>query len=186
MREAGTDFLWSPAFYIEKHGLWIAEAYGHTYAFPYTPAFHIPFAWSGLGYDAIITWMKFVAAAWSTVPLVLVWALARRFGVPTWGAALMAAVPTYTTRLSFAFLPSLFGHAVDIAFIWWLSGHIEVLNRWRNWIAGALLVCACQLSYVSSVLNISLFLALLVVLELVRLLRHKLPSPSRRLERSSV
>ncbi len=176
VREAGLDFLWSPAFYIQKHGRWIAEAYGRTYAFPYTPAFHIPFAWSGLSYDATLTWMKLVAAAWLTVPLVLVWALARRFGVPTWGAALMVIVPTYTSRLSFAFLPSLFGHAVDIAFIWWLSGNIEVLDRWRPWITGALFICACQLAYVSSVLNISLFLVLVVVLELVRLLHNKLPT----------
>ena len=29
---------------IAEHGVWRTEAYGRTYAFPYTPAFHLPFA----------------------------------------------------------------------------------------------------------------------------------------------
>jgi hypothetical protein len=106
VRGAGLDFLRSPSSHIWFHGVWRTQAHGKTYAFPYTPAFHVPFAISALPYDGIITAMKLAAAAVSTVPLVLVWALARRFEVSPVGAVLMVLIPTYTSRLSFAFLPA--------------------------------------------------------------------------------
>jgi hypothetical protein len=100
----------------------------------------------------------------SVVPLVLVWALARRLGASTAGAFLMVLVPTYTSRLSFAFLPSLFGHAVDMAFVLWLAGRIDRVGEARTWLAGAAWVAACQLAYVSGVINISLLVAVLAVI----------------------
>ncbi|PYQ02854.1 MAG: hypothetical protein DMF82_14840 [Acidobacteria bacterium] len=165
VRAAGLDFFRTPAVYIWEHGVWRTEAYGKTYAFPYTPAFHLPFAAIAFGYDELITAMKLAAAALTTVPLVLVWALARRLGASVLGAALMAVVPTYVSRLSFAFLPALFGHAVDMALIVWFAGHLDRIGEKGVWLRGALLVAACQLAYVSGVVNISLFVAVLAACE---------------------
>ena len=66
--------------------MWRTGAYGKTYAFPYTPAYHVPFALIGpaLTYDQRLVAMKLFAVGLSVVPLLLVWALARRLGVPPW------------------------------------------------------------------------------------------------------
>jgi hypothetical protein len=165
VRSAGLAFFVTPAAYIWEHGVWRTGAYGKTYAFPYTPAFHLPFALLPFPYDALLTAMKLTGAAVSTVPLALVWALARRLGASVAGAALMAVVPTYVSRLSFAFLPSLFGHAVDIAFLLWLAGHLDRLRERGTWVRGAVFVSACQLAYVSGVVNISLFVTVLALCE---------------------
>jgi hypothetical protein len=165
LRAAGLAFFRTPAAYIWEHGVWRTEAYGKTYAFPYTPAFHLPFAVIPFGYDDLITAMKLAAAALTTVPMVLLWAIARRLGAPVVGSALMAFVPTYVSRLSFAFLPALFGHAVDVAFLFWLAGNLDRIRERGTWVRGALFVAACQLAYVSGVINISLFVAVLALCE---------------------
>jgi hypothetical protein len=163
VRTAGLQFFLTPAHYIAEHGVWRTQAYGQTYAFPYTPAFHLPFAVLRLPYDGLIAAMKLTAAAITLVPLCLVWALARRAGLSPLGAVLMVAIPTYTSRLSYAFLPSLLGHAVDLAFLYWLTTHLERLSETRVWLTAAAFVTACQLAYVSGVTNISLLVALLAV-----------------------
>jgi hypothetical protein len=165
VRSAGFTFFVTPAAYIWEHGVWRTGAYGKTYAFPYTPAFHLPFTLFPFPYDSLLTAMKLTAAAVSTVPLVLVWALARRLGASVLGAALMAVIPTYVSRLSFALLPSLFGHAVDVSFLFWLAGHLDRIRERSAWMRGALFVSACQLVYVSGVVNISLFVAVLALCE---------------------
>jgi hypothetical protein len=89
----------------------------------------------------------------------------------------MLLVPTYTSRLSFAFLPSLFGHAVDMAFLYWLMSRTERLHERRVWLRGAAWVVACQLAYVSGVINIPVFVAALALVVAVRE-RHRLgPAP---------
>ena len=149
VHEAGLDFLVSPSSVITEHNVWVTEAYGQTYAFPYTPMFHLPFAFFDLGYDALVLTLKLAAAAISTVPIALVWAFSRSFGfaspVPVVGAILMVVIPTYSSRLSYAFLPSLFGHAVDIAFVYWIfaisldwprgvnGSSVAFSSRARNW-----------------------------------------------------
>ena len=164
VRNGGWDFLWRPAAYIWDHGVWRVEAHGKTYAFPYSPAFHVPFALLGLPYDDLLTWMKLAGAAVSVAPLVLVWALARRVGAPPLGAALMVVIPTYTSRLSFAFLPASFGHAWDIALIVFLAGHLPGIRKPRVLLAGAALVAASQLAYVSGVINTAVLVACLALL----------------------
>jgi hypothetical protein len=111
--------------------------------------------------------MKLAGAAVSVVPILLLWALARRWGAATAGAFLLMVVPTYTSRLSFAFLPSLFGHAVDMAFLLWLAANLERVTERRVWLAGAAWVAACQLAYVSGVINISLPVAVLAAVTAV-------------------
>jgi hypothetical protein len=161
VREKGLGFFARPSEAIAEHGVWRTEAYGKTYAFPYTPAFHLPFAALGLAYDTRILAMKLTGAAVSVAPILLVWALARRWGAATAGAFLMVVVPTYTSRLSFAFLPSLFGHAVDVSFLLWLSANLERVGERRAWLLGAAWVAGCQLAYVSGVINVSLLVAAL-------------------------
>jgi hypothetical protein len=165
VREAGWDFLLHPARHIWEHGLWRIEAHGKTYAFPYSPAFHAPFALLGFAYDDLLTWMKLAAAAVSVVPLILVWAIARRVGAPPLGAVLMLLVPTYTSRLGFAFLPATFGHAWDMLLVTWLAWHLHELRRPVVLAAGAVLVAAAQLAYVSGVINTAVLVLSLAVLD---------------------
>ena len=167
VHEAGLDFLVSPSSVITEHNVWVTEAYGQTYAFPYTPMFHLPFAFFDLGYDTLVLTLKLAAAAISTVPIALVLAFARSFGfaspVPAVGAILMVVIPTYSSRLSFAFFPSLFGHAVDVAFVYWIFRNFAGLAEGRQWLLGGVVVACSQLAYVSGVINISLFVAVLAV-----------------------
>lgn len=159
--ERGLDFFLHPARAIAEHGVWLTEAHGRSYAFPYSPAFHLPFVPLGLPYDARIGAMKLWAAALSVVPIALLWALARRLSASVLGAVLLVLIPTYTSRLSFAFLPSLLGHAADMAFLLWLAARLGELERPRRWLAGAAWVSLCQLAYVSGVVNISLLVGAL-------------------------
>jgi hypothetical protein len=160
--EGGADFFVHPAKYIAEHGVWRTEAYGRTYAFPYSPAFHLPFVALGLDYDARIAAMKLWAAALSVAPLVLLWALARRLEASVLGAVLMLFVPSYTSRLSYAFLPALFGHAVDMAFLLFLAARLPELQASRRvFAAGVAFVAACQLAYVSGVMNVAVLVAAL-------------------------
>jgi hypothetical protein len=98
--------------------------------------------------------MKLWATVVSVAPIVLLYLLARRLGASQLGCALMVLVPTYTSRLSFAFFPALFGHAFDIGLVLWLSRFLPKLSTSPGvFAAGAALVCACQLAYVSGVIN---------------------------------
>src|SRR5262249_50957382 len=134
VQDEGLAFFVSPSRAIWEHGVWRTEAYGRTYAFPYSPAFHLPFTLLPVGYDTLLLAMKLAAAAVSVVAIPLTWALARRLGAPVLGAALLVLVPTYTSRLSFAFLPALFGHAFDLALILWLAAHLDRVRATRVWL----------------------------------------------------
>jgi hypothetical protein len=168
VQEGGASFFVSPSRAIWEHGVWRTEAYGKTYAFPYTPAFHLPFTLLPIGYDTLLLCLKLSAAAISVVPIVLTWALARRLGVSVLGAALLAVIPTYTSRLSFAFLPALFGHAFDLALVCWLAAHLDCIRAPRTWLAGAGWIAACQLAYISGVMNTAALVLALVLWALVR------------------
>jgi hypothetical protein len=163
VRDAGLDFFRAPAGYIGREGAWTKPAYGASAGLPYAVGFHMLFALLPVGYDGLITVMKLTAAAISVVPLLLTWGIARRLGTSTLAAVLMLLIPTYTSRLSFALLPALLGHAFDLLLVFWLAGHLERLAAPRVWLTGAMLVAAAQLAYVSSVTNVSLFVASLAV-----------------------
>jgi hypothetical protein len=75
----------------------------------------------------------------------------------------MVLIPTYTSRLSFAFLPALFGHAVDIGFVLWLSHRFERIREPRVWLSGVAFVAGAQLAYISGVMNISFLLGTLAL-----------------------
>jgi hypothetical protein len=170
VREGGLGFFVSPSRAIWEHGVWRTEAHGRTYAFPYSPAFHLVFTLLPLTYDTLLLALKLTAAAVSVVPIFLTWAIARRLGASVLGAALLVVIPTYTSRLSFAFLPALFGHAFDLALLLWLAGHLDGLRQRQVWLTGAAVVAACQLAYVSGVMNTA---ALILALALVALGRRR-------------
>lgn len=167
VRSAGWDFLRDPPRYIVKHGVWSRRIGERTYAFPYTPAFHLPFALVPLGYDERITAMKLGAAALTTVPIVAVAALARGMAGSALGVLLMLFVPVYAHHLSVTYLAALFGHAVDMSFLAWLSFRLDRIVSTRVWLAAAALTAACELAYVSAVTVLPLFVALLAAALLV-------------------
>jgi hypothetical protein len=161
VRDAGLDFLRRPSAYLSTMGTWHKPAFGGTAAFPYSPAFHWPFALSPLAYDALITAMKLAAAAVSTLPVVLVWALARRLDASVLGAAVLLVLPIYGRHLAVGYMPALLGHAVDLSFVFWLAGRIERPLPPREWWTAAAFVAACGLAYVSAVTTIPAFVAAL-------------------------
>lgn len=165
VRGAGWDFLLSPARYILKHGVWSRTIHGVTYPFPYTPAFHVPFALSSLSYDSLITAVKLGAAAFSTVPIAALWVVGRRLGASALGVALMLLIPIYAHHLALVYLAAVFGHAVDMTFLAWLSGRLQRTTRLRVWLAAAAFVALCQLAYISSVILLPVFLATLAATE---------------------
>lgn len=159
LAEMGPGAFLDPVRFVREHGIWKTEYFESELVFPYSPAFHALFAWWPLSYDGLSTAMKLGAALLTLVPLVLTWRLAGAFGAsPLAATVLMAAIPTYATRLGFAFFPALFGHAVDMAAFTWLAARTR--NPWSPpaFAAAALAVAAAQLAYVSGVMNISLFM----------------------------
>jgi hypothetical protein len=159
IRDAGLDFFSAPARYVDAQGAWTKPTYGATSGLPYAVGFHLLFVPWRLSYDALLTAEKLVGAGLSTVPIVCLWLLSRRLGLRPLGAALLIAVPTYTSRLTFALLPALTGHALDMAFLLWLAGHYERLREPRVLLSGAAFMAACEVAYVSSVTNLCLFVA---------------------------
>ena len=167
VHDAGGQFLVSPSSVIADHGVWVTGALGKTYAFPYTPVFHLPFAVLDIAYDDLLTTLKLATAALSTISVALVWAFAARLafaGAPLLSAVTMVVIPTYSSRLSFAFLPALLGNAVDLALILYLFVRLPQITERRAWLAGSVLVVGSYLAYVSGVLNTTLLLGVLAVL----------------------
>jgi hypothetical protein len=178
VRGAGVDFLRSPETYLwqpregptgdaklvrAESGLWLREVDGVPVGMPYSLAFHAPFALLPLSYDQVLTAIKIAAVAFSTLSLVLTFALARRLGLALWGAALMVLAPSYLSKLAVGALPAVFGHAVDLVLLLWLGKHAEDLGRQRTLLAGACLVAASQLAYVSATIHMSLLIFLLAL-----------------------
>ncbi len=161
VRAAGWDFLRAPAHYIVKHQAWARVIDGQVYAFPYTPAFHAFFAVTSLRYDALVTAMKLGTALATVVPIFALWALARRWEASTLGCVLLLFVPIYVHHLGLAYLAALFGHAVDMIFVAWLARHVQDVVKPRLFAVAALLVAACQLAYVTAIIVLPIFLALL-------------------------
>jgi hypothetical protein len=161
VRQAGLDFLRAPSAYIWEHGVWRKTAYGRSYAFPYSPAFHAPFALLPLSYDRIVTGMKLAAAAASAVPILALWSLSRRIGASPLGAALLVVIPIYGSHLAVAYVAAGFGHAVDTLFLDWLAGHLDRITVPRVFATAALFTAVCELAYVSAVTVLPVFLGLL-------------------------
>ncbi len=164
IHDAGLEFLRAPARTIGAQGAWSKPTFAGTVVLPYAVAFHLPFALLELTPDQRIQGFKLLAAALTLVPLLALVALARRFGAGLAGPALLVVIPVYTSRLSLALFPALLGHALDMVLLAWLAWHLDRLRELRVWAAGALLVAAAQLAYVSSLTHTALLVGWLALL----------------------
>ena len=164
IRDAGFRFAFDPAATVARVGLWQNPLGGRVITFPYAPGFHLPLAASGLPFDDLLTAEKLLGAAASTLPIALLFILARRIGASTLGAGLLLVAPIYGRHLAVAFLPALFGHAWDVGLITWLQPRLERLRMPRVWLTTAFFVCACQIAYVSAVTLIPAFIVALALL----------------------
>ncbi len=167
VRDAGLDFLRAPSTYILKHGVWSREIAGRRYAFPYTPAFHVPLALTPLGYDDLITAAKLADVTWSVVPVVALASLAATLGASPLGMVLLLFVPIYGHHLSVVYLAAVFGHAVDVSVLAWLAGRLERIEAWGVWLAATGLVALTELAYVGATTIIPVFIAALALADLV-------------------
>jgi hypothetical protein len=177
VRSAGLAFLVHPARYIwapvsgaegsglvrSASGLWMRAVNGAPLGMPYSLAFHVPFALVPLGYDATLTAIRVAGAllAALTIPSALL--VARRGGLAPLGVVLLVFVPSYMAKLTVGALPAVFGHCVDMAFLAWLAGRAADLRKPRVLLLGVALVALCDLAYVSAVIHVSVFLAVLAL-----------------------
>jgi hypothetical protein len=174
IRNEGPSFLLHPAEALNAQGAWTKPVLGGVSSLPYAIVFHTLFAILASGFDLSIdqieTTMKAGSSLISVLPLIVVAALAARVSLPPLGALLLCVIPTYTSRLSFGLLPALLGHLFDLiallALAIALSGDELKSRRSMLWVAGTLL--AGHLAYTSSVVNESVFAAILVLLWLAR------------------
>jgi hypothetical protein len=163
VRSAGFKFLRSPSTYILRRGVWSREIAGRRYAFPYTPAFHVPFALTRLGYDDLLTAVKLADAAWSVVPIVALGSLASTLGASPLGMALLVFVPIYGHHLSVVYLPAVFGHAADISVLAWLARRLERIESWTVGLAAAAFVAVAELAYVGATTILPVFITSLAL-----------------------
>lgn len=165
LQELGPSFFLHPAAPVDEHGAWTKPVWGGRAPLPYTVTWHAPFAALGLEYDTTLQAMKTTAAAVTTIPLIAAAAMAGSFGAPpALVAMLMLAIPAYLSRMAVALLPALLGHATDLLVLLALLRWRARLGERRVAIATAVVIGLGYLSYVSSVTNLSLFVALLAAL----------------------
>lgn len=161
VRDAGWDMLRRPAAHMDEQTAWKHVVFGKAYVMPYSVAFHAPLALTSLSRDQLLTAVKLASAATSVVPIVALWLLARQVGASPLGAVLLVFVPGYGLRLSLAFAAALFGHAVDMAYLTWLQPRLGRIATPAALIGATLLFAACQLAYVSAVIVMPVFFAVL-------------------------
>jgi hypothetical protein len=171
IREEGPAFFLHPADALSAQKAWTKPVLGSVAALPYAVMFHTPFALLaggfGLSNDEVESAIKAASSLISVLPILLAGALAARFSLPPRAALMLCVIPTYTSRLSFALLPALTGHAFDLAallVIATLTGREIQLPRLVASVTAALL--AGHLAYTSSVVNEGVFMAVLVALYL--------------------
>ena len=164
IREAGASFATDPVTTVARVGLWQNPVGGRVVTFPYAPGFHLPLAASGLPFDDLLTTEKLLGAAASTLPIAFLFLLARLTQTSPLGAGLLLVAPVYGQHLAVAFLPALFGHAWDVGLVAWLQAHLPRMTTPRVWLATGLLVCACQIAYVSAVTLVPALILALVLL----------------------
>ncbi|MBK5256618.1 MAG: hypothetical protein JJE39_11340 [Vicinamibacteria bacterium] len=180
IRNEGPSFFLHPADALNAQGAWTKPVLGGVSSLPYAILFHTPFAILAFVFDLSIdqmeTVMKAASCLISVLPILLAAALATRLGLPPLAALLLCVIPTYASRLSFALLPALLGHVFDLIAL--LSVAVALgadgLKSRRSvvWVVSALL--AGHLAYTSSVVNESLFVAVLALLYLCTVRRGAL------------
>ncbi len=173
IREQGPSFFLDPAAALNAQKAWTKPVMGAMSSLPYAVMFHTPFALlSGaldLSTDEIETALKAGSSLISVIPVLLVGALAVRFSLPPLAAIVLCVIPTYTSRLSFALLPALFGHMLDLVALLTVAtvisrGEVRAPRPIVQVLAALLLG---HLAYTSGVVNEAVFMGALVALCLI-------------------
>ena len=174
IRSLGPAFFLDPASALSAQGAWTKPVLGGVASLPYAVMFHAPFAILAslfdLSLDQIESALKAGSSLVSVLPVLLGGVLAARLSLPPVAAIALCVIPTYTSRLSFALLPALFGHVFDLIVLATLAS-VLVADRLESnqkavWLFAALL--AGHLAYTSSVVNEGLLMAVLVILSLAQ------------------
>jgi len=139
---------------------------GRDYAFPYSPVFYVPFLALDRDARGIESAMKHTGLVLAALELPLVFVLARYLlgaRVALWAAILTPFLPPMTSRLLFAQWPTLAGHLLDVVAIFFAAHVLREPRARRPFLLYGLSGFASCLTYVSSLINLSLvtvFLAL--------------------------
>lgn len=170
IRAEGPSFFLHPADALNAQKAWTKPVLGSVASLPYAVMFHAPFAVLAASFDLstdqIETALKAGSALISVIPILLAGALAVRLSMPPLAALMLCVIPTYASRLSYALLPALFGHMLDLAALLTIA---TVLSRGDARSARPVLqamsaLLVGHLAYTSSVVNEGVFMGVLVVL----------------------
>jgi hypothetical protein len=169
IRAQGLSFFLDPASALGSQGAWTKPVLGGVTSLPYAVMFHSPFAVlaaiANLSVDEIELSLKAFGALLSVLPVLIAGAIAARLSLPPLAALLLCVIPAYTSRLSFALLPSLFGHTFDLLALLALLCLVQDTEKSaRSVVLAFTALLAGHLAYTSSVVNEGLFMLILLTL----------------------
>jgi hypothetical protein len=169
IRAQGLSFFLDPATALGSQGAWTKPVLGGVSSLPYAVMFHAPFAIlaaiADLSLDEIELSLKALGALLSVCPVLIAGTIAARLSLPPLAALLLCVIPAYTSRLSFALMPSLLGHAFDLLAMLAVLCLVQDLGKSARSVAIAFVaLLGGHLSYTSSVVNEGLFMLTLLIL----------------------
>ncbi len=170
IRNEGPAFFLHPAVALNAQGAWTKPVLGTVSALPYAVMFHTPFAALAIVFDLSIDQIETVLKAGSSLisvlPILLAAILAARLSLPPLSALLLCVIPTYTSRLSFALLPALFGHVFDLAVLLTVAEGLSTdgMRSARSVLRLMAALLLGHLAYTSSVVNEGVFMGILAAL----------------------
>jgi hypothetical protein len=173
IREEGPSVFLHPADALSAQKAWTKPVMGSVSSLPYAVMFHAPFAVLAaalaLSTDEIETALKAGSSLVSVIPILLAGALAVRLSLPPVAALLLCVIPTYASRLSFALLPALFGHTLDLVALLTIATVMsrDGLGSARSVFQAMTALLIGHLAYTSGVVNEAVFMGVLVVLWLL-------------------
>ncbi len=141
---------------------------GRDYAFPYSPLFYLPFTLLDRDARGIEAAMKHVGLILAALELPLVFLLARALvgaEVAVWAALLTMFLPPVVNRLLYAQWPTMAGHFFDLLAILFAARMAQASSVVRPMLLYGASGLASSLLYLSSLINLSLFSAVLAYFE---------------------
>ncbi|TDI47017.1 MAG: hypothetical protein E2P02_04100 [Acidobacteria bacterium] len=171
------DIFSSAVGNIEERGVWTQQqmntAYpryvgGKAYAFPYSPIFFLPFTWMDVDERELEFVMKHVAVLAGALELPLVYLIAKLLvgnGAALWASLLIAFLPPMSSRLLLSMWPTIAGHLLELVTMGVAAHMVSNVVRVRPVITYGLSGILASLTYVSSLINLSIFTAILALWE---------------------
>jgi hypothetical protein len=133
---------------------------GRKYAFPYAPVFFLPFG--ALPEERVVEAIKHVALFCAAAEAVAVFALARLVngsGTALFASAVAVLLPPLYNRLLLAMWSTVAGHFLDLLAILSAAALARRPAALRLWLAQAAATLLALLTYISSLINLTLFTA---------------------------